>query len=496
MDAIACDVLVVGAGNAGLCSAASAAEHGARVVVLEKAPRQDRGGNSAMTVAMRVVAATLDELLMLTPPDLDADGRAAIEERFAPIDADGYYEEVMRATDGRSDPELLRTLATQARSTIEWLHRRGHRWVPSIERTTMSPVMMAGRGRGYQERNFAQLEAQGVTILYEASALDLLGDAAHGIRGAVVSHGGKPLRIEAGATVLACGGYEGDPAMRAAYLGRGWDTVHMRGVPFNTGDGLRMAMALGAATQGDWSHAHASPQDWDRPNGGRPSTEQLEEGAFSWSRYAFPFGIMVNRDGRRFVDEAPDVRSRTYAKLGREILAQPGGAAFQIFDADVRARGLIPDAYGIGSSRARADSLEELAVRLGIAAEPLIETVRDFNAAVPAGATAVPSPTRTDGVGTRGIWPPKSNFAMPLTRPPFEGYKVRCAITFTLGGLRIDPSTAAVMHNGGWPIPGLYAAGGIVGGLFTGNYSGGSALTSGAVFGRIAGASAARAAKG
>jgi tricarballylate dehydrogenase len=215
-------------------------------------------------------------------------------------------------------------------------------------------------------------------------------------------------------------------------------------------------------------------------------------GSYSeWNRYMYPYSIMVNSRGERFVDEAEDIRALTYAKMGRAILAQPGGIAFQIMDDQVRRLGLFPPAYERATG-AVAGSLEELADALEIDPRGLVEAVRAFNAAVPTDRAANPNPFHRDGVRTIGLAIPKSNYAMTISEPPFTGYAVRCGITFTFGGLRIEPRTGQVQHVAGRPLPGLFAAGEMVGGLFHGNYASGSGMMAGATWGRIAGTHAAR----
>jgi tricarballylate dehydrogenase len=203
------------------------------------------------------------------------------------------------------------------------------------------------------------------------------------------------------------------------------------------------------------------------------------------SRYMYPYSIMVNIDGKRFVDEASDTRGKTYAKTGRAILTQPGGVAFQILDAKARKMNLYPNSYKNATS-ARADTLEKLAKELGVNASNLATTVKEFNAAIQPGAFN-PDRQRLDGKHTLGIAPPKSNYSLSVEEPPFEGFAVRCGMTFTYGGLRIDPKSGQVQHVAGRPIKGLYAAGEIMGGLWVGNYPSGSGMMAGATFGRLAG---------
>jgi tricarballylate dehydrogenase len=291
--------------------------------------------------------------------------------------------------------------------------------------------------------------------------------------------------LEAPAVVLACGGFEANAEMRTRYLGPGWELAKVRGTRFNTGDGIAMALAVGAMPHGNWSGCHAV--GWDR---NAPEFGDLAVGD-AFQKHSYPFGIMVNARGERFVDEGADLRNYTYAKYGHEVLKQPQQFAWQVFDAKVVH--LLRDEYRIRQiTKASAATLEELAAKLeGVDPNRFLETVRAFNAAV---RTDVPfDPNVKDGRGTAGIAPPKSNWATPLDTPPFEAYQVTCGITFTFGGLRIDDG-GRVLDTDLAPIPGLYSAGELVGGLFYFNYPGGTGLMSGAVFGRLAGTSAAQAA--
>ena len=271
--------------------------------------------------------------------------------------------------------------------------------------------------------------------------------------------------------------------MRARHLGSDWKKVKLRGVPYNTGDGLTMGLENGALPYGSWSSCHASPQDQNRPPFDVPGPDI--RGDF-WSRYSYPFGIMVNLNGHRFIDEGETWRGLTYAKIGRAILAQPEGIAFQIFDHKHRQLEVIR-----GYEKAtgfKANTLENLAEQLGILdIAAFIHTVGEFNAAVQQGEF---NPFRLDGKNTIGITPPRNNWALPIDTPPFEGFPVVCGMTFTFGGLRITPE-AQVVHTMGYSIPGLYAAGEMVGGLWHGNYPSGAGMMAGTVFGRISGANAA-----
>jgi tricarballylate dehydrogenase len=244
-----------------------------------------------------------------------------------------------------------------------------------------------------------------------------------------------------------------------------------------------MALDAGAQPFGHWSCCHAVAWDLMADEVGDLRIGDLHQ------KHSYPIGIIVNRLGKRFVDEGADYRNYTYAKYGREILRQPGRQAFQIFDG--KTIPVLRDEYRIKqATKGHADTIEELADRLLLDPAVLRATVDEFNAAIQPGEY---NPSILDGKRTEGISPPKSNWAIPIDTPPYEGYAVTCGITFTFGGLRIDRN-AQVLDNENRPIPGLFAAGELVGGLFYYNYPGGSGLMAGAVFGRLAGASAAQAA--
>jgi tricarballylate dehydrogenase len=267
--------------------------------------------------------------------------------------------------------------------------------------------------------------------------------------------------------------------MRTRYLGPGWELAKVRGIPYNTGDGIKMALDIGAQPHGHWSGCHAVAWDLNAPPTGDRTITEL------YQKHSYPFGLIVNIEGKRFVDEGADFRNYTYAKYGREILRQPMGFAAQIFDAKVTH--LLRDEYRIQQvTKAETNTIEELADQLGIDRDNLVQTIKAYNAACQEGEY---NPTILDGKHTAGVTPPKTNWALPIDEPPYLGFAVTCGITFTFGGLRIDPR-GQVLDTEGNTMPGLYAAGELVGGLFYHNYPGGSGLTSGAVFGKIAGASA------
>ncbi|MGH6956712.1 MAG: FAD-dependent tricarballylate dehydrogenase TcuA [Caulobacteraceae bacterium] len=483
------DVVVVGAGNAALCAALAAAETGAKVLVLERAPEAESGGNSRFTAgAFRCVYDGVDDLRALMPDLSDAEVANA---DFGAYPEAQFFDDMGRVTEYRTDPELCELLVRESRPTLRWMQRQGVRFMPIWGRQAYRvggrfkfwgglTVEAWGGGPGLMESLYRIARAAGVEIVFGARVTDLLvGD--DGVRGVSLRREGRTGEVTAGAVVLACGGFEANTEWRTRYLGPGWDLAKVRGTRFNTGEGLRMALEAGAASAGAWSGCHAVA--WDR---NAPDFGDLAVGD-GFQKHSYPLGVMLNARGERFVDEGADFRNYTYAKYGRAILAQPGQFAWQVFDAKVAP--LLRDEYRIRrATRVRADSLEELAAKLDdVDAAAALATLKAFNAAVRTDIAF--DPNVKDGRRTEGLAVPKSNWANPIDAPPFEAFAVTCGVTFTFGGLKID-RRARVIDQDGAPIPGLHAAGELVGGLFYNNYPGGSGLMAGAVVGHIAGAGA------
>ncbi|MHB9757352.1 FAD-dependent tricarballylate dehydrogenase TcuA [Streptomyces sp. BYX5S] len=483
------DVIVVGGGNAGFSAAHAAAQDGGRVLLLEKAPRAWMGGNSYFTAgAMRTVHGGLDDLGPLVE-GMTEDRQDRTD--LAPYTAEDFTADLQRVSRGRTDPELSGILAAESRQTIEWLHRTGLRFELMYHRQAYEvdgrfrfwgglAVGVVGGGKGMIAQHLAAAEAGGVTVRFDARVSGLLTGEAGEVTGVTVAGADGPEELRARATVLTSGGFEANPQMRAGYLGAGWDLALVRGTPYNTGDGIRMALDAGAQPYGNWSGCHSVA--WDA---GAPATGDLEL-TNQLTRGGYPFGVVVNTEGRRFVDEGADFRNYTYAKYGAEILKQPGSTAVQVFDAK-SAPLLRPEEYlSEGVTHHTADTLEELAELIGVDQAQFLATLKEYNA----GVTDEPfDPTVKDGKRTVGVTPPKSNWAQPIDTAPYHAYPVTCGITFTFGGVRID-AQARVLDTSGHAVPGLYAAGELVGGLFYFNYPGGSGLTAGSVFGRRAGRAA------
>lgn len=479
------DVIVLGSGNAGLCAALSAREQGARVALLERAPERFRGGNSAHTGgAFRVAYEGVDDLRQLMPDLLDSEIESSDFGRYG---QDDFYGELAALSQYRADPEVLDTVVGESLPTLRWMTGMGVRFMPIYGRQAFKvegkyrfwgglTIEVSGGGLGLVEALLRRAKQDGVELHYDcrAQALSRDGDGWR-IRCA------DGREFHAGGVVLATGGFHANLAWRAQYLGPGWDLAKVRGTRYNTGDGIQMALDAGAVAHGNWSSCHAVFYDVNAPELG--DLDRLNQ-----QKNYFHLGLVVNVDGKRFVDEGLDFRNYTYSGMGAKVLQQPSGVAWQLFDQ--HSHDLLPDEYRVRqATRIQADTLEELAGKLeGINANALLETLREYNAAV---RREVPfNPAVRDGRSTTGLAIPKSNWANPLEKPPFVAYAVTCGITFTFGGLKVNRG-AEVLDEADQPLPGLYAAGELVGNLYYVKYAGGAGLTSGSVLGRIAGAAAA-----
>jgi tricarballylate dehydrogenase len=487
-----CDVIVVGAGNAALAAAASARESGAeRVRVLEKAPQALRGGNTHYSGGLFRFAFDAAEDLRPIVPDAERQV-PGFYAGVQPYPEAAFRADLLRVTEGRTDPLLADLLIGRSYDTVRWLVTQGIPMEAAVslsaikhgDKLTWSPgavVRARGEGVGLSRRWFEIMAERNVEVRYETAVQSLRLDAAGRVSGVRVRGPEGLAELEARAVVLACGGFEANPAWRARYLGAPWDHAKVRGTAFNTGDGLRMAFEAHALPHGQFTGCHSTPIDADAPPyGDRKLTDKT-------NRLSYPYGVMLNREGRRFADEGEDFQFYTYAKMGRIILSQPGGVAYQLFDA--KTVGLLEPRYKTGAPLV-ADTLEGLVAQLPVPREAALRTLAAYHAGRRTGAF---DPTVLDGLSASGAEPPKSNWAQALDAPPFYAYPATGGITFTFGGVRID-ERARVIATDWRPIGGLFACGEMVGGLFHHNYPGGSGLMSGAVFGRIAGAAAAEAA--
>jgi tricarballylate dehydrogenase len=480
VDEYSFDVVVAGCGIAGLAAAVSAQEAGARVAILERAPVEERGGNTRYTGAwMRMKS--------------DAEVSDDFEEHFA-ANGGGYVDPtllknllsspdqqpgILRAM-SYLDPNVIATFALETPRTLAWLKTFGIRFIPlpNAFPTSVQPrIQPSGGGLALIEALAPAFEHKGGRIFYQTAARSLIQNASGAVVGFnALGPGNRPLRFYAGAVVLGCGGFQGNAQMLTHYLGQ--RAVNLRtmsiGSHYNKGEGLRMALDIGAAPCGDFGLWHASPMD--------PRTARAGS-----SVYIYPYGILVNNRGQRFVDEAPGSTDETYESVAREIASQPNGIAYVVVDSKLEDVPNYRRVIYTEQPAIEAQSLSELAGKLGIAADALEATVSAYNRACVPGAF---NPREVDRLSTQAITTAKSNWARPLDAPPYIAYPIVSSIVFTFGGLKVNAS-AQVINTEGDPIPGLYAAGETMG-MYYNAYTGATSVLKGAVFGRIAGLDAAR----
>jgi tricarballylate dehydrogenase len=470
------DVVVVGCGVAGLSAAMAALECGARVAVLERAPEVERGGNTRYTTAaIRMVSE--DEVSPDFEEQFALNGGYHLDPELVAEAAADYanWPGILR-TLSFADPELVSTFAAGAPPTIAWLKEQGVPFGPigyyGLTPRSSPRISIAGGGIALIEAMVPRAEARGAQFFYETTAQSLiLSEDGHVVGLKAAGKGNRTIRFMAESVVLACGGFEGNAEMVAHYLGESGRYLRpvARGGYYNKGEGIRMALDIGAAPAGDYSEYHAQPID---PRSG--ATEPLV--------MIFTQGILVNRQGLRFVDEAPGSIDAHYEDITRTIRKQPQGMAWCILDAGVDEIENWQRCIRTDQPPVEADTLDALAGKTGLPVAALRSTVDAYNAACTTGDY---DPYSVDGLSTEGVTPPKSNWARPIRRPPFRAYPIISSNTFTFGGLKVTPD-AQVVNTSGEIIPGLYAAGETVG-IYYGRYPGATSVLRGAVFGRIAG---------
>ncbi len=488
------DVVVVGAGNAALAAAVSAKENGAaRVLVLEKAPREMRGGNTHWSGG--VLRFAYDD-----PREIE-DILPGIEQQYenfydgvSPYPQADYLGDLMRVSNGRTDPELSGLLVANSQDTVKWMQSVGGiAMEPAVNLSSVRRdnvmvwarglvVRAAHEGVGLSGGWFDTAEKNGIDVRYGAAAIGLQQNDDGRVDRVRVRDDNGISEIQAGAVVLGAGGFEANVQMRTQHIGPLLGNAKVRGTPYNQGDGLRMAMAIGAMPWGQWSGCHATPisADW-----GDFAPREMTDRS---NRLSYVYGVMLNRKGHRFVDEGEDGALFTYAKFGRSILGEPGGKVWQIFDSKVIH--LLEPRYQT-SDPIVSDTLKGLVEKLDFEnPDQALATLTEFNAAA-RDETEGFDPARMDGVATQGLALEKTNWGLKLDKPPFHAYSATGGITFTFGGLRVN-TDAQVIATDWRPIDGLYCCGEMVGGLFYDNYPAGTGLVSGATFGRIAGRNAAK----
>jgi tricarballylate dehydrogenase len=461
-------VIVAGSGIAGLSAALSAAQCGARVTVIERASEGEHGGNTRYTEAylrMKSLDEVADDFVDHFLANAGGYTDPSIEQEMVRDHAD--WSPLARSQ-SMVDPDLLSAFADSAGPTLRWLESAGLRFdfLPTaFITTTTTRLLPVGGGLAMVETLTTACQAKGVEFRFETTAQSLL-KAAGRVAGLATSAGD----IEGDAVILACGGFEGNPEMLARYIGAKAINLRpvARGGHYNKGEGIRMALDIGAAPNGDFGSYHAEPID--------PRSGIAEPAIFT-----FPYGILVNKAGTRFTDEAPGTVDAHYENVTRRIFEQRDGIAWMIADARLDDVPNWQKGSRTDQAPVTADSIADLALALGLPADALTVTVDSYNAACAKGEF---KPLEKDGLSTRGLTPPKSNWARPIDRAPFRAWPVISANVFTFGGLKVDRN-ARVIDQDGRAIAGLYAAGETIG-IYYRTYTGSTSVLRGAVFGRQA----------
>ena len=475
------DLLVVGSGIAGLSATVTALQAGLTTITLERSTEAEFGGGTRWTEAymrMKNDSEVSDDF-----ETVFAENAGANLDPNVIVAAGGGYDDWPSYVKAHPfpDPELIGRFAERAPLTIGWLKEFGLKFGPQpIYLLTQNTTRIAAQGGGLAliERLREEAIALGGELRYRTTAIDLLRAEDGTVEGVLaIGPDGKRIEIRARNTVLASGGYQGNSEMLARYLGP--VAANIRPVAIggyqNKGEGIRMMLAAGAAPSGDFASYHAEPVD--------PRSHMAEAVIHIW-----PYGILVNKQGQRFLDEAPRTVDACYDPISRAIAYQPDGIAYVLFDAQTEEiegwrRAIRSDVPAV-----EADTIEALAAKLALPVDAISRTVADFNAACP--TSGVFKPFEIDHLATTGLVPKKSNWARPLVKAPFRAYPIIAANCFTFGGVKVNPD-AQVLDCDGKPIPGLYAAGETMG-IYHQVYAGSTSVLRGATFGRLAAQHAAR----
>lgn len=453
------DVIVVGGGNAALCAAIEAAEAGRKVLILEGAPKAYRGGNSRHTRNFRCMH------------------QAPLSVLTDSYEEEEYYDDLLRVTKGNTDESLARLAIRSSESCLPWMEAHGVRFQPSLSGTLSlgrTNAFFLGGGKALVNAYYNTAGDLGVEVVYEAQVKHVEIEDGRFNAVEVAIAGADPVRIEGKTVVLASGGFQADIDWLARAWGPAARNFLIRGTPFNKGVVLKDMLDQGADSVGDPTQCHAVAIDGRAPKFDGGIVTRLD---------CVPFSVVVNKNGERFYDEGEDVWPKRYAIWGRLVAAQPDQVAYSIIDSKSSTL-FMPSVF----PAVEAETLEELAEKLGLPVERTRRTVDEFNAACREGEF---HPTELDGLATDGVAPAKTNWARPISEPPFYGYSLRPGVTFTYLGLKVDESARVTMD--GHKLENVWAAGEIMAGSILGEgYLAGFGMTIGTVFGRIAGQEAAK----
>ena len=447
------DIVIVGGGNAALCAAITAAENGAKVLILEAAPKPYRGGNSRHTRNFRCLHR--QPLSVLTESYEEAE----------------YFDDLIKVTGGNTDENLARLVIQGSEDCMMWMEAHGVRFQPALSGSlslSRTNAFFRGGGKSLVNAYYRTAEKLGVEVYYEAPVNHLQLDDDK-ITSVTFTHQGEIRTLSPQAVIVAAGGFQGDTDWLTRAWGPAAKNFLIRGTPYNRGVVLHDLLDQGVVSVGDPTQCHAVAIDGRAPKFDGGIVTRLD---------CVPFSIVVNKQAQRFYDEGEDVWPKRYAVWGRLIAAQSDQVGYVIIDSkslDLFMPSVFPPI--------RANTIKEMAEKMGLSTDAFAQTVDQFNAACQEGEF---NPVELDGLATQGIEPSKSNWARPLDTPPYYGYTLRTGVTFTYLGFKVDVNAQVQGKLG--PIQNLWAAGETMAGSVLGQgYLAGFGMTIGTVFGRIAG---------
>lgn len=451
------DVIVIGSGAAGLTATLAAHERlgdDARIAIVERSAPEARGGNTRWTGAY-----------------------LRLEDPYTP--ADGFLEDAERFSQGYADLEYWTRLTELLPDTMEWLQAFGLRFKPrstSFLTKSRPRLLPDGGGEAIVRILGERAEELGVETLFETTAEELIQGEDGTVTGVVLRDRKRGVyRVRAGAVIIASGGFQGSQRMMSQYYGNDAYKLHpiAPGGWSNKGEGITMAIDAGAASSGQWDAFHAEPKD---PRSKQPAPTMM----------AFPYGILVNADGKRFIDEGENTVDENYEKVARAIRRQPESIAYLIADQKLNDVPGITRAINTDQPPVTGETIGALAEQLGILGSVLEDTVQSYNSSLSGGEFI---PGQLDSLHTSGTAVPKSNWARPIDRSPYIAYPMACSVVFTFGGIATNLSGEVITEDGA-VIPGLYAAGECTG-VYYGKYFGATSVLRSLIYGRVAGEHAA-----
>ncbi|WP_071058262.1 FAD-dependent tricarballylate dehydrogenase TcuA [Pelistega sp. MC2] len=455
------DVIVIGGGNAALCSAISARENGAKkVLLLESAPKVWRGGNSAHTRNLRCMHDAPTDVLTDSYPE------------------DEFFQDVYRVTKGQTNEDMARFVIRSTATCTTWMKKYGVRFQPSLGGTLhlgRTNAFFLGGGKALVNAYYKSAEKLGIEIRYETEVIALNMDQNTCQSITVIDNTKKEYELKAKSYVIASGGFESNREWLEEAWGSAARNFLIRGTRYNQGKLLKELIRNKAQIIGDPTQGHAVAIDARSP---------LYDGGIVTRVDCVSLGIVLNKNGLRFYDEGEDFWPKRYAIWGRLVAQQPDQVAYCIIDSKAIGK-FMPSVFPSIS----ANTIEELIEKVGLPVEQSLTTINEYNDAVQPGNF---NHNELDNCQTVGLSPNKTHWALKINQGPFYAYPLATGITFTYMGVKVDKKARIFMDNN-TQATNIFAAGEIMAGnILSQGYVAGFGMAIGTVFGRIAGEEAAK----